>query len=167
MPVLRPLVLVCALAPLVACQRAPAPATAPKLAPAASATPPAAAVSTAAPAAALPAPELGSFRVVDVQLGTSVDDHQLVNAARDAFATHDTIYASVLTSGSHAGLALSAKWMRADGTPIAVSQQALVPDAPLAVAFRIADPAGWPSGAYRVEIAANGQVLAARDFSVR
>ena len=165
MPALRPLVLVIALAALAACQRAPTPAAAPATA-ATAAAPPASASAPAA-ATALPTPGLGSFRVVDVQLGAAVDASQQVTAAQDAFAPRDTIYASVLTSGTHEGLALSAKWTRADGTPIAVSQQALVPDAPLAVAFRIADPAVWPSGAYRVEIAANGQVLATRDFSVR
>lgn len=159
MPALRPLIAAVALVALASCQRGPAPAATPAGGPAPTAA--------GAPPVALPTPGLGSFRVVDVRLGTAVDDSQQVATDQDAFAPRDTIYASVLTSGTHEGLALSAKWTRADGTPIAVSQQALVPDAPLAVAFRIADPAGWPTGTYRVEIAANGQVLATRDFSVR
>ncbi len=113
-----------------------------------------------------PAPDLGEFKITSVSLGNSLDKENNVVAAKQAFATSDTIHAVVLSTGKHAGLTLSAKWNTADGALVAESAQALVPTSPTYTAFTVKNPAGWPPGKYQVAIAVNGHVLQTRTFDI-
>ena len=117
-------------------------------------------------AAATPPPELGEFMVVSVLLGTSLDADGIVVGDRDNFAVDDRIQASVLSTGAHPGLSLSARWLAPDGSAIAETAQELAPAGPTASTFSLANPAGWPAGEYQLTIAANGYPLQTRRFQV-
>ncbi len=117
-------------------------------------------------AVASPEPALGSFRVVAVLLGNSVGSDRLVHSDRTEFAPGDTIHASVLSSGGHQGLRMSAKWLGPDGRVIADTQQALVPVRATATNFSIDNPEPWPAGGYQLQVSANGQPQPARKFTV-
>lgn len=109
----------------------------------------------------------GDFRVVAVELGTTLDEDGRVAAPADVFAPGDTIHAAVVGVGSSPGLTLSARWIAADGTEVAKAGQALVPEAPTVATFTVSNPDPWPTGAYRVEVAINDRVVETRAFEVR
>jgi hypothetical protein len=117
--------------------------------------------------AALPMPDLGEFRIVSVLVGNAVDGYSLVITDNRSFTPKDTIYASVLSSGKHQGLRLSAKWLAPDGTQIADSSQPVVPTAGTATTFSIKNPEPWPVGDYQVLIGINGQTQRTETFSIR
>lgn len=120
------------------------------------------AVSTAQP----PPPDLGDFELVSVLLGTTLDAERIVVGDADTFAPTDKIHASVLTTGAHDGLRLSAKWLAPDGSVVAETEQPLAPTMATATTFSIANPTGWPAGEYQLQVAVNGSTLQTRTFKV-
>lgn len=158
------LLAVCALA-LAACQKAPA--TNADGSPAADvASSDADASAAGVPNAEAPPPDLGDFKIVSVLLGKSLDADRIVVGDTDAFGPKDKIHASVLSTGAHAGLRLSAKWLAPDGSLVAETEQPLVPTAATATTFSIENPAGWPEGEYQLQVAVNGSTLQTRKFQV-
>jgi len=117
--------------------------------------------------AELPMPDLGKFQIVSVLLGTTVDGYSIVIDDSRSFTAKDPIYASVLSSGPHQGLRLSAKWFAPDGRLIAETSQPVVPVAGTATTFSIKNPAPWPPGEYLVVIAINGHAQRSEKFQVR
>jgi hypothetical protein len=126
---------------------------------------PAAAPPGAPPVAA--APPLAAFRVAAIQLGTSLGADKRISAPATTFAPTDTIYASVASEGAAESVTLTARWTFEDGQLVSESTQLLAPTGPAVTEFHVAKPSGWPAGRYRLEIAANGQPAASRDFEVR
>lgn len=117
--------------------------------------------------AELPLPDLGKFQIVSVLLGTTVDGYSIVIDDSRTFKGKDPIYASVLSSGPHQGLRLSAKWLAPDGSIIAETSQPVVPTAGTATTFSIKNLQPWPPGDYEVVIAINGQTQRSEKFQVR
>lgn len=117
-------------------------------------------------AAQPPPPDLGDFKIVSVLLGTSLDAERIVVGDAETFAPKDKIHASVLSTGAHDGLRLSAKWLAPDGSVVAETEQALAPTTATATTFSIANPTGWPVGEYRLQVAVNGSTLQTRTFKV-
>lgn len=117
--------------------------------------------------AAAPAPDLGDFKIVSVLLGTSLDAERIVVADAETFAPKDKIHASVLSTGAHDGLRLSAKWLAPDGSVVAETEQPLAPTTATATTFSIANPTGWPLGDYQLQVAVNGSTLQTRTFKVQ
>ena len=113
-----------------------------------------------------PPPDLGDFKIVSVLLGTSLDAQRIVVGDAETFAPKDKIHASVLSTGAHDGLRLSAKWLAPDGSVVAETEQPLAPTTATATTFSIANPTGWPAGEYRLQVAVNGSLLQARTFKV-
>lgn len=112
------------------------------------------------------APDLGEFRIVSVLLGKSLDADRIVVGDSSTFGRRDKIHASVLSTGAHAGLRLSAKWLAPDGSLVAETEQPLVPIAATATTFSIHNPTGWPEGQYQLRVGVNGSTLQTRKFQV-
>lgn len=110
---------------------------------------------------------LGEFSIAAVLLGNSLDEDRVVRGDGNAFSRRDTLHASVLSTGAHQGLRLSAKWTGPDGGVIAETEQSLVPTAPTATTFSVSRPEGWVPGDYQLQIAINGAQLRTREFKVR
>ena len=111
--------------------------------------------------------DLGEFKIVSVLLGRTLDAEQVVQADRDSFSPRDTIHASVLSTGAHQGLTLSAHWLGPDGASIADTAQVVAPTQPTATTFSLHNPQPWPVGDYKLELAVNEHVLQTREFHVR
>jgi hypothetical protein len=164
---------------LAACQRdaAPAAASATTSRAKASVAAPAESARQPMPATAAPAPApvdaspaatgLGQFRIVSVLLGNSLAADKVVARDGDAFARGDTLHASVLSTGAHQGLRISARWLDPDGALIAETAQALVPTAATATTFTISNPQPWPPGDYQLLVSINGELAQTRKFKVR
>jgi hypothetical protein len=124
--------------------------------------------------AAAPAPDLGGFRVASVLLGDALDGEHVVRSAMREFDPRATIHASVLSTGAHPGLTLTARWQAPGGATILETAQALAPsaaspDAPTALAttFSLRGKTPWPAGDYVFELLADGHRLQALPFKVR
>lgn len=173
MPPLRPIALAVLVLVLGACQKdaaSPADAAARKPADRAAATAavnPSAEAATEAAAVVEPALDLGEFRIVSVLLGNAVDADRVVLADSAVFGRKDSIYASVLSTGAHQGLRLSAKWLAPDGSTIADTVEPVVPTTATATTFSVSNPQGWPSGEYQLEIGINGKTWHTEKFQVR
>ena len=137
----------------VGCQQSAPPAARPS---------PAATPAPAAAAPAAPAP----FKVAALEVGKGIGANKRVTSPTTSFGTNDTIYASVATEGASPSVALKARWTYQDGQLVDESTQTIAPTGPAVTEFHIAKPSGWPAGKYKVEISANGAVVASRDFEV-
>lgn len=159
-----------------AASTAPAPAaarTAP--APAASAPRPATTGTTAMPAAAgtsataTPvAPDV--FKVAQVQMGESVTaDYKVTKPTTTFAASHNTIYASVATTGSTTGTTLSAhfSYLEGKGQDVTTISQTIATDGPATTTFKLRNPNDWPAGKYKVEIAIDGKPVTSQTFEVK
>jgi hypothetical protein len=120
----------------------------------------------AAPTAPAPAPLPTPFAVKSVTLGNSIGADKRVASPASSFAKTDTIYASVETVGTSPSVTLAVRWTYGDGQLVSEGSQAIAPTGPAATEFHVAKPDGWPAGSYKVEISANGAVVASQQFSV-
>lgn len=111
--------------------------------------------------------DLGEFKLLEVNLGTSLDSDNLVTNPKTQFGQNDKIYASVLSAGTHQGLNIKAKWTAPDGTLVAETEQALVPTAGTVSTFSISHDQPWPAGAYTLDILLNGLVQRTVTFEIK
>ncbi len=109
----------------------------------------------------------GSFRIVSVLLGPTLDAEHVVVGDSTLFSPRDAIHASVLSVGASQGLRISARWLGPDGSTIAETSQPLVPTAATATTFTISSSKPWPGGDYQMIVAVNGDALQTRKFKVR
>lgn len=126
-------------------------------------TPPPAAEPAPMPTTPPPAPA-ASVTVTTVDLGNAVGADNRVTTPATAFATKDTIHASVATDGS--GGDLTARWSFQDGQ-VVDSQDKTVPAGPQVTDFSISKPDGWPAGHYKLEVMNNGMVVQTREFDIK
>jgi len=120
-------------------------------------------------ATAVPTPV--PFKVVSVDLGKSIGDDKKIKDAATTFGPKDTIYAVVATEGVAPKVALKARWTYGSPGKLvkAVNEEArdISSTGPAVTEFHITKPAGWPVGKYKVEVSADGTVVATKDFEVK
>ena len=148
---------------LAACNKAPPPPAAP-VAPAAPAAP--AQATTAAPANVKPDAALS---VNGVDLGTAVGADGRIVTALESFAPSDTIITAITVTNAGAAPVngtVTARWLDPDG--VAFNEESRQQDfaGVQAVDFRIADPKGFKSGNYKLEVALNGSTVQTREFAI-
>ncbi len=154
------------------CDKAPSKPAKPAATAAAAATTPAAGDATtpavaAAGEAALPPLDLGEFKVISITLGNQLDAEKNVIAAKTVFSPKDAIHASVVSTGKHQGLKMTATWTTADGLPIAETEQVLVPESAVVSTFSLNNAEPWPTGLYKVSISLEGREQQSIGFEVR
>lgn len=115
------------------------------------------------PVAATPAP----FEVSGIVLGNAIGADKRVTAPATTFAPADTIYATVLTTGSSPAVTLLARFTFEDGQVVSETAQQIAPTGPAASEFHISHPDGFPAGKYKVEVTANGAPVGTSEFAVR
>lgn len=106
------------------------------------------------------------LRVVQVQLGRSLNADSTVAAPTTTFKPHDTVYLSVMTSGRGAGT-ISVRWTfagRVIDEPTKQVKYAYKDTA--ATEFRLESPNGFPSGDYTAEVFVDGKSADTRKFRV-
>jgi hypothetical protein len=113
-----------------------------------------------------PPPAAAAVEVTDVELGTSVGSDRRIVDATDTFRSTDTIYVSVVTSGSAARSELTARFTYEDGQLVDESTQTIAPTGSDATEFHVSKPDGWPAGEYEVEILLDGRSVEREDFRV-
>lgn len=109
----------------------------------------------------------GTVSVTVVDLGRAIGGDQRVTESVEVFKPTDTIYASVLTTGTAPAAALKARWTFEDGQVVDETEQSIAPTGEAATEFHISKPDGFPAGKYKVEILLNGASVQSKDFEVR
>lgn len=106
------------------------------------------------------------LRVVDVDLGRSVDASGRVTSSTDDFNSTDTVYVSVATTGTGNGATLTARWTYENGQVVDETSQTISPTGPANTEFHISMPGGLPAGDYSVEILLDGRSVETESFEV-
>ncbi len=116
-----------------------------------------------------PPPVVAGVAVGTITLGKAIDTGKKVSQAADSFATKDTIYASVDTTGSGTAT-LKAKWTFRKGsqeTLVKEDKQTITPTGPATSEFHISKPDGWPVGDYQVELFVDDKPANKKTFTVK
>ncbi len=118
------------------------------------------------PADATP-PAMVAFKVVGMELGTSIDEQKRISAPATTFKPADVIYVSVATDGTSPGATMGAKWTYgADGQLVNEMTEPVAPTGPANTEFHISKPDGFPAGKYRVEVTLDGASVGTKEFEI-
>jgi len=106
--------------------------------------------------------------VARIDLGKSIGNDNRVTEASDAFHPNETIYASIVTTGSAPSAELRTRFTFQDGQVVDESTRTIAPSGgEAATEFHISKPDGFPVGKYRVEVFVNGTQAGTKEFEVR
>lgn len=106
--------------------------------------------------------------VARIDLGKSIGNDNRVTEATDAFHPNETIYASIVTTGSASTAELKTRFTFQDGQVVEESTRTIAPSGgEAATEFHISKPDGFPVGKYRVEVFVNGAQAGTKEFEVR
>jgi len=106
------------------------------------------------------------LRVVQIQIGRSLNADSTVSAPAYTFKPHDSIFLSVMTAGKGSGT-VSVRWTY--GTRIIDEPKKQVRYAykdSTATDFRLESPSGFPPGEYTAEVFLDGQSAGTKKFRV-
>ena len=104
------------------------------------------------------------IRATGIQLGRSVNPDGTVGGHTTRFKPNDTIYASVLTTGSGSA-AISARWTYA-GRVVGEPRREVRYRGDAATEFHIQNNGGFPPGDYSVELFVDGVSAGTRAFRI-
>lgn len=107
------------------------------------------------------------LRVVQIQLGRSLNADSTVAGTAFVFKPHDTIYLSVMTAGKGSGT-ISVRWTY--GSRVIDEPKKQVRYAykdTIATDFRLESPSGFPPGEYTAEVFLDGQSAGTKKFRVQ
>jgi hypothetical protein len=108
----------------------------------------------------------GEVRISSVELGRRIGTDKRVTATQDDFTPRDTIYASVLTTGSAPSATVVARWTFEDGQVVKEDSRSIAPSGTEATEFHISKPSGWPKGKYKLTVSVGGSTES-KDFEVK
>jgi len=106
------------------------------------------------------------LRVVQIQIGRSLNADSTISAPAYTFKPHDSIFLSVMTAGKGSGT-VSVRWTY--GTRVIDEPKKQVRYAykdSMATDFRLEIPSGFPPGEYTAEVFLNGQSAGTKKFRV-
>lgn len=99
-----------------------------------------------------------------IQLGRSLNPDRTVGTHTTRFKPDDTIYASVLTTGSGSAT-ISARWLYA-GRVVSEPTRQVTYRGDAATEFHMQNSGGFPTGDYSVELFVNGESAGRREFRI-
>ncbi|HEU5185692.1 MAG TPA: hypothetical protein VFU01_14055 [Gemmatimonadaceae bacterium] len=106
------------------------------------------------------------LRVVSVEVGTGIGPDQRVVDATAEFQNPDTVYASVVMVGRAEGATLKARWTAESGKLLDEMVRTISPSGETVAEFHLAQPMGWTTGTYSVEIVLDGVTVGREEFRV-
>lgn len=106
------------------------------------------------------------LRVVAVEVGPGIGPDQRVVDATADFQSPDTVYASVVMVGRAESATLKARWTEESGRLLDEMVRTISPSGETVAEFHFAQPFGWATGTYRVEIVLDGVTVGREEFRV-
>jgi hypothetical protein len=137
--------------------------------------PPAAPAAPAAPQASVaPAPAAAKtgagIAVASVDLGTDLGADNRITTALETFKPRDTIIAAVgIDNGASSPVdgSVGVRWTGPDGQAFNEEAQAKpYPPGAQSISFRVADPKGFKTGNYKIEVNLNGSTVQTKEFKI-
>lgn len=113
------------------------------------------------------APAPAAFSVVDVETGRHLGADKRISDKTSDFATSDTIFATVHTTGSATNKAIAAKWTFENGTLVDERSETISPTGDAYTEFHIVKPSGWPKGKYTLHVMVDGAEAQTKDVTVK
>jgi hypothetical protein len=108
----------------------------------------------------------GEIKISNVALGRTLNADRRIADEADRFSPRDTIYASVVTSGSAPSATITARWTFEDGQVVKEDSRTIAPNGTEATEFHISKPSGWPPGKYKLVVSLGGSTES-KDFVVK
>lgn len=108
----------------------------------------------------------GEVAISTVELGRRVGPDNRVSDATTRFSPRDTIYASVVTTGSAPNATVDARWTYEGQQVVKEDSRSIAPSGTEVTEFHISKPSGWPKGKYQVTVSVGGSTQS-KDFEVR
>lgn len=105
--------------------------------------------------------------VLNLETGKHVDAERKVTEGTDMFAATDTIFASVLTSGTAKDGQLTAKWIFPDSSVVDQKADSSVAEGTQRHVFFITKPGGLPVGKYTLQVIVDGREVRNKDVTVQ
>ncbi len=106
------------------------------------------------------------LRVVAVEVGHGIGPDQRVVDVTAEFQSPDTVYASVVMVGRAESAMLKARWTEESGRLLEEMVRTISPSGEAVAEFHLAQPSGWATGTYRVEIVLDGVTVGREEFRV-
>ena len=128
----------------------------------------AAARDSAAKADSLRAEETSkTLRITNVMIGKRIGPGGRVTEPTFQFEPVDTVYVSIGTVGSPDTAAFQARWTNQKGEAVDSSAKTIQPKGRENTELHASKAKGWPAGAYRITIYADGDSVDSKTFAVR
>ena len=108
----------------------------------------------------------GPFRIVGVDLGTTVGPDGRIATPADHLPSSDTIHAVLRTEGKPEAMTLTARWSYNKQQNLGTQEIAVTADPKAPVATKLTKDGGFPKGEYRIEIWRGNDVQIAKNFVV-
>ena len=117
------------------------------------------------PVATTPPPP--PFKVTGIELGKALTAEKRIAAARDTFATRDTIFAVIASEGTSKKTKVGARWTFQDTLVVAEDSQELTVTGPSFTEFHILKPTRWPKGKYAIEVSVDSAAAGRKEFYIQ
>jgi hypothetical protein len=108
-----------------------------------------------------------ALSVIDVDMGRRIGADSTIADETTDFASTDTVYASVHTSGTAQNSAVVARWTSEDGSVVDETTNTVTTSGDARTMFRLARPGGLARGKYTLRILIDGREARSKDFTVR
>jgi hypothetical protein len=103
--------------------------------------------------------------VVDVAAAGTSTGKRVSDATTD-FASKDTVFASVHTTGDRM-MKVTARWMYQGDQVVDERSETISPRGDAYTEFHIVKPGGWPAGKYTLHVLLDGTAAQTKDFTVK
>lgn len=105
--------------------------------------------------------------VLDVDIGKRAGEDNEVDDEVETFASTDTIYASVNTTGLVRQGAVTSQWVFPDSSIVEIQAQPVTRDRDANLLFFLAQPDGLKPGKYTFRVLVDGREVRSQDLTVR
>lgn len=108
-----------------------------------------------------------AFSVIDVDMGRHIAADSTIVDKTDNFASSDTVYATVHTSGTATSSAVVGRWTFEDGSVVHEDTNTVTTSGTARTVFSLVKPAGLAKGRYTLRVLVDGKEVRSKDVTVQ
>jgi hypothetical protein len=108
-----------------------------------------------------------TLKITNVMIGKRIGEGNRVTEPTFQFEPADTVYVSIGTVGAPDTAAFRARWINQKGQAVDSSSKTIEPKGREHTELHATRAKGWPPGAYRVTVYADGDSVDSKTFAVR
>jgi hypothetical protein len=107
-------------------------------------------------------------QLISIDVGKHVDSTHRITEPATTFGPKDTMFVSVTTEGAENNAAIGTRWTKgADLVKEMFGTISAAGSAQAVTEFHIANPNGWPTGDYQVEVVLDGKTVGTKGLTVK